>query len=340
MENARLRRQLQDRNDSTTIVGTSGPAQQMRSDIARVAATDATVLIRGESGTGKTLIAHAIHDRSARAKKPFVHMSCATLPATLIDAELFGHERDGSGAAAGGEKGRVELAEGGTLFLDDLGDLAPVMQIKLRRLLEYREFERVGGAGTVKADVRVLVATSRDLEQAITGGTRPTDLFDRLNVRAMSIPPLRDRKADLLLLADRFLEQVSRNHRRIITRISPPAIDALMSHSWPGNVRELRNVLERAVLACDGHTIQPHHLPPTFRTAEASGIFTTMSLSDAMNAFERDMIENALKAAGGNRSKAARLLDTTERILNYKSKKLGIDPTEFKSGNGHLRPAG
>jgi Nif-specific regulatory protein len=330
MENARLRRLLQDRHDSSNIVGTSGPARQLRPQIARLAAADTPVLIRGESGTGKTLVAHAIHDRSARANRPLVHVTCAALPETLIDAELFGCEKGAFAGADALKEGLFEHADGGTLLLEDVGDIGHSTQIKLLHLLQHQEFHRVGGTEILKADVRVLAVTKRNLEGATAAGTFRRDLFECLNAFALCVPPLRDRTADLLLLTDRFLEQLSRNHRKNITRVSQPAIDALMSHSWPGNVRELRNVLERAVLACDGQVIHPHHLPPTHRPAAPNSRFPTVSLTEAVNTFERDVLENALKAAGGNRAKAARLLDTTERIVNYKLKKLGIDHTQFK----------
>jgi Nif-specific regulatory protein len=328
-DNRRLRQDLRERYDFSNIVGASEQVQQMYEHVAQVAGTNTTVLIRGESGTGKELIAHAIHYSSLRAKKPLVTVSCATLPGTLIESELFGHEKGACPGADARKKGRFELAEGGTLFLDEIGDIDPRTQVKLLRVLQDREFERVGGADTLKANVRVLATTSKDLERAIAAGTFREDLYHRLNVFSIVVPPLRERKGDLLLLADHFLEQFSRNHRKIITRMSAPAIDALTRHAWPGNVRELKSVLERAVLACDSQVIQAHHLPPAYQTASRSGPFTPVSLTDATNALERDLIQSALKTTRGNRAKAARLLDTTERIVTYKVRKLGIDYTQF-----------
>src|SRR6266853_1358833 len=328
-ENTHLRQELREKYDFSNIIGTSGPVRQVYEQVAQVAATNTTVLIRGESGTGKELIAHAIHYNSLRAKKPFVKVSCAALPDTLIESELFGHERGAFTGAEARKKGRFELAEGGTLFLDEIGDINPNTQIKLLRVLQEREFERLGGTETIKANVRMLAATHKDLEKAISDGTFREDLYYRLNVFTIFVPPLRDRKADMLLLSDHFLEKLSREHHKIIKRISTPAIDMLMSYHWPGNVRELENVLERAVLVCDGQVIHAHHLPPSLQTAESSGTVTRVSLRDAVQAYEKDIIQDTLKTTRGNRAKAARLLDTTERVLNYKVRKYVIDVKRF-----------
>jgi Nif-specific regulatory protein len=329
-ENTHLRQELRERYDFSNIIGTSGPTRQMYEQVAQVAQTNTTVLIRGESGTGKELIAHAIHYNSLRAKKPFVKVSCAALPDTLIESELFGYEKGAFTGANARKKGRFELAEGGTIFLDEIGDINASTQVKLLRVLQEREFERLGGTESVRINVRVIAATNKDMEKAIAGGTFREDLYYRLNVFTIFVPPLRDRKADLLLLADHFLEKFSREHGKVIKRISTPAIDMLMSYHWPGNVRELENALERAVLVCDGQVIHGHHLPPTLQTADASGTVTRVSLKDAVEGFERDLIQDALKTTRGNRAKAARLLDTTERILNYKVRNLGVDVRRFR----------
>ncbi len=330
-ENTHLRQELRERYDFSNIIGTSGPTRLMYEQVAQVAQTNTTVLIRGESGTGKELIAHAIHYNSLRAKKPFVKVSCAALPDTLIESELFGYEKGAFTGASARKKGRFELAEGGTLFLDEIGDINLSTQVKLLRVLQEREFERLGGTETVKVHVRLLAATNKDMEKAILDGTFREDLYYRLNVFTIFVPPLRERKADLLLLADHFLEKFSREHGKVIKRISTPAIDMLMAYHWPGNVRELENALERAVLVCDGAVIHGHHLPPSLQTADSSGTVTRVSLKDAVAAYERDLILDALKTTRGNRAKAARLLDTTERILNYKVRGYAIDARRFKS---------
>jgi Nif-specific regulatory protein len=330
-ENTHLRQELRERYDFSNIIGTSGPTRQMYEQVAQVAKTNTTVLIRGESGTGKELIAHAIHYNSLRAKKPFVKVSCAALPDTLIESELFGYEKGAFTGATGRKKGRFEMAEGGTLFLDEIGDINLSTQVKLLRVLQEREFERLGGTDTVRVNVRLIAATNKDMENAIAESKFREDLYYRLNVFTIFVPSLRERKADMLLLADHFLEKFSREHGKVIKRISTPAIDMLMAYHWPGNVRELENVIERAILVCDGAVIHGHHLPPSLQTADASGTVTRVSLKDAVAAYERDLIQDALKTTRGNRAKAARLLDTTERILNYKVRGYGIDSRRFKS---------
>jgi Nif-specific regulatory protein len=330
-ENTHLRQELRERYDFSNFVGSSGPMRQIFEQVTQVAGTNTTALIRGESGTGKELIAHAIHYSSLRAKKPFVKVSCAALPDSLIESELFGYEKGAFTGAEARKKGRFELADGGTLFLDEIGDINLATQVKLLRVLQQREFERVGGTETVKANVRLIAATNKDLEKAMASGTFREDLYYRLNVFTLFVPPLRDRKPDLLLLVDHFLEKFAREHQRSIKRISTPAIDMLASYHWPGNVRELENTIERSVLMCDGEVIHGHHLPPSLQTAEASGTVTRVSLHDAVGAYEKDLIQDALKTTRGNRARAARLLDTTERIINYKVRNYGIDARRFRS---------
>ena len=329
-ENIHLRQELRERYDFSNIIGNSGPIRQVYEQVAQVARTNTTVLIRGESGTGKELIAHAIHYNSARAKKPFIKVSCAALPDTLIESELFGYEKGAFTGAQTRKKGRFELAEGGTLFLDEIGDINLSTQVKLLRVLQEREFERLGGTETIKANVRLIVATNKDLEKAIAQSAFREDLYYRLNVFTIFLPPLRERKSDVLLMADHFLEKFAMEHGKNIKRISTPAIDMLMSYHWPGNVRELENTIERAVLVCDGNVVHGHHLPPTLQTAEASGTVMSVSLTEAVDAYEKDLIQDALKTTRGNRSKAARLLNTTERIINYKVKKYVIDCDRFR----------
>ncbi|MEE2638185.1 MAG: sigma 54-interacting transcriptional regulator [Acidobacteriota bacterium] len=330
-ENVHLREELQHRYDFSNIVGTSSPMRQVYAQVAQVAGANTTVLVRGESGTGKELIAHAIHYNSPRAKKPFIKVSCAALPDSLIESELFGYERGAFTGAQSRKKGRFERAQEGTLFLDEIGDLNPSTQVKLLRVLQEREFERLGGTEAVKVDVRLIAATNADLEKAIAAGTFREDLHYRLNVFAIFVPPLRERKTDVLLLADHFLERYSVEHGKRVKRISTPAIDMLMAYHWPGNVRELENALERAVLVCDGNVIHAHDLPPSLQTAEASGTVMSLSLGDAVNAYEKDLIEDALKATRGNRIRAASLLRSTERIISYKVKKYEIDCSRYRS---------
>ncbi len=330
-ENTHLRQELKERYDFSNLIGTSGPMRQVYEQVAQVARTNTTVLLRGESGTGKELIAHAIHYNSARAKKPFIKVSCAALPHDLIESELFGYERGAFTGAHATKKGRFELAEGGTLFLDEIGELNLSTQVKLLRVLQEREFERLGSTQTLRANIRLVAATNKDLEQAIAAGEFRDDLYYRLNVFAIFVPPLRERKPDVLLLADHFAERFSREHGKKVKRIATPAIDMLASYHWPGNVRELANAIERAVVLCDGQVIHAHHLPPTLQTAEASGTGQTTSLREALEGFERDALLDALKSARGNRAKAARLLSTTERIFNYRVRKYRIDWKRFKA---------
>jgi len=330
-ENALLKRELQQKYDFSNIIGTSKEMREVYEQVAQVAPTGTTALIRGESGTGKELVAHAIHYTSPRSSKPFVKVNCAALPESLIESELFGHEKGAFTGAVARKRGRFELAEGGTLFLDEIGDLSPALQVKLLRVLQEREFERVGGTDTIRVNVRLIAATNLDLEQAVQDSRFRSDLYYRLNVFSIYMPPLRDRRPDILLLADHFLEKYSRQNGRHIKRISTPAIDMLMSYHWPGNVRELENVIERATLVCEGSVVHGYNLPPTLQTAEGTGTVTRMSLEQAVETYEKDLIQDALKTTRGNRARAARLLDTTERILGYKVKRYAIDCRRFRA---------
>jgi Nif-specific regulatory protein len=330
-ENAQMRQELRGRYDFSNLIGNSGPIRRVYEQVTQVAPTNTTVMLRGESGTGKELIAQAIHYNSPRKNSPFVKVNCAALPETLIESELFGYERGAFTGAHTQKKGRFELAAGGTLLLDEIGDLNSATAVKLLRVLQEKEFDRLGGTRTIKADVRLIVATNKNLEKAIADGAFREDLYYRLNVFAIFVPPLRERKSDILLLADHFLGEYSSRHGKNIKRISTPAIDMLMSYHWPGNIRELENTIERAVLVCDGHVVHGHHLPPTLQTAEASGTVTSTSFKEAVAAYERDLIQDTLKTTRGNRSKAAALLKTTERVISYKVKKLKIDCARFRT---------
>lgn len=330
-ENMQLRQELRERYNFRNIIGNSHQMKQVYEQVAQVAPTNTTVLIRGESGTGKELIAHAIHYNSPRADKPFIKVSCGALPETLIESELFGYEPGAFTDARAQKKGRFELAHGGTLFLDEVGELSQSTQIKLLRVLQEREFERLGGVQPIKVNVRLIAATNKDLEMAIKQGAFREDLYYRLNVFTIYLPPLRERRPDILLLADHFVEKYATEHGKNVKRISTPAIDMLMSYHWPGNVREVENCIERAVLLCEGGVIHAHHLPPTLQTAEVSGTLPRLSLESAVASYEKDLILDALKTTRGNRAKAARLLDTTERIIGYKIQKYGIDCSRFRT---------
>ena len=329
-ENEHLRDELRERHAFRHLVGNSAPIQQVYEQVTQVSRSNTTVLIRGESGTGKEMIAHAIHHNSPRARKPFVKVSCAALPDSLIESELFGYDRGAFTGAHGTKKGRFELAEGGTLFLDEIGDLNTSTQVKLLRVLQEREIERLGGTASIKINVRLIAATHQPLETLIDEGRFRADLYYRLAVFTIFAPPLRERKPDIMLLADHFLEKHAREHGKRIRRVATPAIDMLTSYHWPGNVRELENTLERAVLVCEGGVIHGHHLPPTLQTAEASGTVPRVSLRESVEAFERDLLQDALKSSRGNCARAARQLGTTERIINYKVRKHRIDADRFR----------
>lgn len=329
-ENTSLKKELKEKYDFSNIIGNSGAMRQVYEQVTQVARSNATVLLRGESGTGKELIAHSIHYNSLRSKKPFVVVNCAALPETLIESELFGFEK---GAFTGADRrkiGRFEMADEGTLFLDEIGDLPPQTQVKLLRVLQERKFERLGGTETLGINVRLITATNKNLEEEISKGNFREDLFYRLNVFTIFLPPLRERKSDILLLAEHFVEKYEIEHNKRIRRISTPAIDMLSSYHYPGNVRELENTIERAVLVCDSNVIHGHHLPPTLQTADKSGTITDLSLAAAVEAFERDLIQDALKSTNGNVSKASQMLNSTERIIGYKIKKYEINPRRFR----------
>jgi Nif-specific regulatory protein len=330
-ENERLQHELKERFRPSNIVGNSKAMRMVYDLMAQVSKSDTTVLIRGESGTGKELVAHAIHFNSLRSTKPFIKVNCGALPESVVESELFGHEKGAFTGAIATRKGRFELAHSGTIFLDEIGDLSPTTQIKLLRVLQEKEFERVGGSATIKVDVRVITATNRDLEQLIAEGLFRQDLYYRLNVFPVHVPPLRERKTDIPLLADHFVEKYSKANHKTIRRISTPAIDMLMSYHWPGNVRELENCMERAVLLSSDHVIHGHHLPPTLQTAEASGTTHSGTLDGTLENIERDLILDALKAARGNKAKAARALGITERIMGLRVRKHGISPRRFRT---------
>ena len=339
-ENLKLKGALQARYQVGNLVGTSSRMRQVFEMITRVAPSNATILIRGESGTGKELVANAIHYNSKRAEKPFIKVNLAALPETLVESELFGHEKGAFTGALSRKSGRFELAQGGTIFLDEVGDLSPTVQLKLLRVIQEREFTRLGGTATLKADVRLVTATHRDLEKLVTDGIFREDLYYRLNVFPIYLPPLRERKADIPLLAEHFLTRHAAEQAKQTRRLSQAALDLLMQYHWPGNVRELENVIERALLVCDGDTILSAHLPPSLQppscayppSGDHNGAHPNrMSLAAQIENLERELIVEALTASRGNQSRAAEYLDTSLRILGYKIKRYGLDPRQYRN---------
>ncbi|MFM9905047.1 MAG: sigma-54 interaction domain-containing protein [Pyrinomonadaceae bacterium] len=328
-ENSQLKHELREKYDFRHIIGNSGAMVSVRDQIGQISRSNATLLLRGESGTGKELIAATVHYNSLRSKRPFAKVNCASLPESLTDAELFGSEPHGDKGSGKRKKGRIEIAEGGTVFLDEVSALPLESQENVLRVLDTREFETPGGE-TINTNIRLIAATSKDLEAAVDEVRFSKDLYHRLNIFTIFLPPLRERKSDILLLAEHFLEKYGTEHNKQILRISTPAIDMLTAYHYPGNVRELENAIERAVLICDSSVIHGHHLPPTLQTAEISGTETRVTLASAVDSFECDMIQDALKSTRGNVAKAAIMLDSTERILGYKIKKYGVDPRRFK----------
>jgi Nif-specific regulatory protein len=324
-ENRRLRDELSNKFRITNIIGNSNKMREVFQMISQVSRSNATVLIRGESGTGKELAANAIHYNSLRVKNPFVKVNCAALPSNLVESELFGHEKGSFTGAIRQKQGKFQLANKGTIFLDEIGSIGLDVQVKLLRVLQEKEFERVGGYQTIKADVRIVAATNKNLEEAVEEESFRGDLYYRLNIFPIYMPPLRERKTDILLLANFFLEKYTKENHKDIRRFSTPAIDMLIQYHWPGNVRELENCIERAVLLCEEGVIHSYHLPPTVQTAEESGTLPGRSLEDAVANLEREMIIDALKTSRGNMAKAAQIIETTERKFAYKAEKYRVD---------------
>ena len=320
--------ELAERLGPHNIVGESAPMRRIFELVARVAATTATVLITGESGTGKELIAKAIHFGSPRREAPFVSVNCSALAETLLESELFGHERGSFTGAVSTRKGRFELAEGGTLFLDEVGEMSQALQVKLLRVLQEREFERVGGARTIKVDVRLVAASNRDLKQEVTEGRFREDLFYRLNVVHLQVPPLRERTGDIPLLAAHFAAKYGRALGKPQLAIGPEALEALCRYSWPGNVRELENAIERAAILTPGDLIGPADLPEEPRGGERSqGLpadLHELPLPEALDLIEARMIKRALLQAGYVQAQAAKTLGITKSLLQYKMKKHGL----------------
>jgi Nif-specific regulatory protein len=329
-ENKRLLNELENKYRITNIVGNSNKMREVFQMVSQVCKSNATVLVRGESGTGKELVANSVHYNSNRAHAPFVKVNCAAIPVNLIESELFGHEKGAFTGAIKQKLGKFELANKGTLFLDEIGSIGLDVQVNLLRVLQEKEFERVGGQKTIKTDVRIIAATNKNLEQAVEEGTFRGDLYYRLNVFPIYLPPLRERKTDILLLADHFLERYTKENNKDIRRFSTPAIDMLMAYHWPGNVRELENCIERAVLLCEEGVIHSYHLPPTLQTGPESDTLPALSLEEAVANLEREMIIDALKNTRGNITQAADLLKTTVRKFAYKAQKFGVSYKHYR----------
>lgn len=337
-ENFQLRKELKKKFRVENIVGESKRMADVFASIELVSQTRATVLLRGESGTGKERVAHAVHYLSDRAEGPFIRVSCAALPDTLLESELFGYEKGAFTGAVASKKGRFEMAHGGTLFLDEIGDIPMTTQIKLLRVLQEREFERLGGTQSIRVDIRLITATNKNLEKEVQAGNFRQDLYYRLNVIPVFLPALRERKEDIPLLTNYFLKKANDDNGKNVKYISDEAMDYLMNYSWPGNVRELENALERAVVLCKGDTLTPDLFPipgtkthPVLTGMQAPEPFKDIetlekesSLTDAVSNLEKKMIADAMQQVGGNQRKAAKILGVTDRILGYKLTRYGL----------------
>ncbi len=317
--------------DQHKIISSSKVMSMIMNQIMQVAPSKATVLVRGESGTGKELLADTIHNLSPRKDQPIIKLNCASLPSELLESELFGYERGAFTGAVGQKKGRFELAHQGTLFLDEIGELSAEAQAKLLRAIQEGEIQRLGGEKSTQVDVRIICATHQPLEKLIEEGRFREDLYYRINVFPIFIPPLRERREDILALAENFLEFFSREYDKNIKRISTPAIDLLTQYHWPGNVRELRNCIERSVLMCNEEVIRTYHLPPTVQTAESTATDHELPFVDTVAKFEQELIIDALKKSKGNMLQASRDLKVSYRIINYKVKKYNINPKRYAS---------
>ena len=320
-ENLRLKAQLDEKYGFENIIGSSTAMQEVFDVVRQVAPTRTTVLIQGESGTGKELVARALHQCSPRSQGPFVAVHCAALAPTLLESELFGHEKGAFTGATERRRGRFEMADGGTLFLDEIGEIDSSLQVKILRVLEERKFERVGGSQLVEVDVRLVAATNRDLAKMVAEGTFREDLFYRLHVVSVELPPLRAREGDLVLLAQHYLKALSAEHGKKIKGITPEAMDALSTHTWPGNVRELRNAIERMVVLSGGDKLTVRDLPPNLR---ASPPRSEPAPGQVLRDAEKQLIEEALKRHKGNRTNAAVELGISRRTLHRKLNEFGL----------------
>jgi len=327
-ENIYLKEQLKDRFDFSNIIGRSPAMKQLFETMALVAPTEATVLIVGESGTGKELIANAIHLNSARAQRPFIKVNCAALPETLLESELFGHEKGAFTGATARKQGRFQLANNSSILLDEIGEMSPTTQAKILRVLQEREFEPIGSTQTIKVDTRVIAATNKNLEEEIRQGRFREDLFYRINVVTIEVPPLRERHEDIPLLADFFLKRFAEKNRRVIKGFTPRAVDLMMRYNWSGNVRELENVVERAVIMARGEMITPMEFPENLKELDQELRETRIDIAAgrSLKEVEKEMILRTLEETGGNRTHAADILGISRRTLQLKLKEYGINP--------------
>lgn len=311
------------------IVAASKTMRLVLNQAAQVGPSRATALLRGESGTGKELLAEAIHQASPRRDMPLIKLNCAALPSELVESELFGYQKGAFTGAVQTKKGLFELAHKGTLFLDEVGELSSSAQAKVLRAIQEQEIQRLGSEQTIIVDVRLICATHQPLEELVEKGLFREDLYYRINVFPIFIPPLRERREDILPIAEHFLRMYAEEYTKSIKRISTPAIDLLTQYHWPGNIRELKNCIERAVLVCDEQVIRTYHMPPSLQTAESTATDTNLSFCEAVAKFEQELLVDALKKARGNMLQAARDLRVSYRIVNYKVKKYGIDAKKF-----------
>ncbi len=320
-EGATLRERLRERYRLEGMVGDSAELRAVYDVVRQTAPTKVTLLVLGESGTGKELIAQALHELSPRKAGPFVKVSCAALSETLLESELFGHERGSFTGAVGRKEGRFELADNGTLFLDEIGEISPTVQVKLLRALQTKEFERVGGTQTIKVDVRVVAATNRDLAAEVKAGRFREDLFYRLNVVAVTLPPLRRRKSDIPALAAHFIDKYTKGYGKQIDGLAPGTLNALLSHDWPGNVRELENAIERAVVLCKSRQLTADDLPATLRGPRPAGRDSAGLIPGAsLQEIEREAILRTLELLGGSTARAAEMLGISVRKIQYRLK--------------------
>jgi DNA-binding NtrC family response regulator len=341
-ETQNLRERVRERYRFHNIVGDAPELQAVYEVVKRAAPTRATVLILGESGTGKELIAQALHEESPRRDHPFIKVSCAALSETLLESELFGHEKGAFTGAIGRREGRFELADGGTLFLDEIGDISPALQIKLLRVLQEKEFERVGGVSTLKVDVRLVAATNRDLASEVKNGKFREDLYYRLNVVAVTLPPLRQRKGDIPALVSHFVEKYCKAYGKEIRGLAPGTLNALLAHDWPGNVRELENVVERAVVLAKGLEMTADDLPPTLRGPRPRERTPGALIPGAtLYEIEREAILRTLEMVGGSTSRAAEILGISVRKIQYRLKEYATGATgERDDGDLPEEPTG